>query len=147
MSFLVWFGATGAVIGVVVALMAVCCFPSCRSTFRVFNMVKDLAAALDSPSSQHLEQSGHAEADETGGEDDAVVGNHSSEYGLTGTKNSEGVFQVCVTYRTTKATDCLCWFMFGVKIGLLFLYPLIALCRNREYFSNPWEFFRSIDTI
>lgn len=34
---------------------------------------------------------------------------------------------MCVTYRTTRATERLCWIMFAFEIGLLFVYPLVSL--------------------
>ena len=127
-SFVVWYGATGVVIAVVIILMAVCCFPSFLSTIRTFNMAKDLAGLRAPPStSEHAESNPPVDIDDNDEEENGVAGNDDSEHGLSGTSDSEGVFQVCVTYRTTQATDLYCWIMFGTEMVLLFLFPLISL--------------------
>lgn len=131
-SFLVYFGAGWAIIGVLIALMVVCCFPRCHATFRAFNMAKDLAG-FKAPS-LHMRQQDISEAmedtddtDDDEDEEEAAPALETSTNGIIGREDSEGVFQVCVTYRTTKATDRLCWTMFFFEIALLFLYPLVSL--------------------
>lgn len=125
-SFVVYFGANAVVIGVMVALMVVCCFPSCRQTVRTFNMAKDVAG-IHAPASELQAQSDPANTDDADKEKDVTDNAKNSEMGLTGTSDSEGVFQVCVTYRTTSATERLCWIMFVLEITLFFLWPLISL--------------------
>jgi hypothetical protein len=126
-SFLVYYGATAALIGGVIALMVVCCFPSCRSTFRTWNMAKDVAG-FRAPSSEHESDVSDTAGDtDDDAQDDTLGGVQHSEMGMTGTSDSEGVFQVCVTYRTTQATERLCWTMFAIEILLMFVYPLVTL--------------------
>ena len=53
---------------------------------------------------------------------------HSEEYWeKTGTEPSEAVFLVTHFTRFTEATDLFCWLMFGLELGVFFVYPLVTL--------------------
>lgn len=133
-SFFVYYNAGALFVGVLVILLIICSIPTCLSTLRAVKLANDVAG-IKTLSSRQLEQSEISGAQDTTDdeennddeEDESTGGIQNSEMGVTGTKDSEGVFQVCVTYRTTEATGRLCWTMFCFEVALLFLWPLVAL--------------------
>ena len=124
-SFLVWCDVSTAIVGAVVALLVVLCFPSCRSTFRAFNMAKDLYG-LHAPATQHEESQANQEGT-TDTKDEEEAENGTNEMGITQMGDSEAVYRAFIIYRTSRAADRLCWIMFGAEIGLLFLFPVVSL--------------------
>jgi len=125
-AFFVWFEAGKAAIGVAVAVLALISIPTFISTLRMYNMTKDIVGLKKNSVDPSQGQGKDRDAEKAGEtKDEASTG--ASELGLAGVDDSEGVFQVCETYRITQASGVFCWIMFLAEILLLYGWPLVAL--------------------
>ena len=106
---LVWLGLpSGGVILVVVLVIVLGMVPGLRVSYRIYQMTKDIAFTLQN----EIDESDPQGEDER----DTNIGNAS-----------EGVYQVWESYRVTRATNLLCWLLYGLEIIFLFLWPAAAL--------------------
>ena len=127
-AFLVWFKFSAAVVGLVIVVMALISIPTIVSTLSIYNMTKDLVglqrnSCIEGPSDEQEQQSSPVLSYKL----DDAGSSESFELGLTGMGDSTGVFQVVERYRITQASDKFCLIMFISEIGLLFVWPLLAL--------------------
>lgn len=104
---LVWLGLpSGGVIFVVILVVVLGMVPGLRVSYRLYQMTKDIAFTLQS------------ENDELDPQDEGETNMGNA---------SEGVYQVWESYRVTRATNLLCWLLYGLEIIFLFLWPAAAL--------------------
>lgn len=118
-AFLVWFDFSGGVVAIVIVIMAILSIPNFLATMRIYRMTKDVEEHLTSENDTEG-QVQHQSDMETSKEDD------EQDTGIS-LADSEGLFQVCETYRITQASNRYCWTMFILEIGLLYLWPLVSL--------------------
>lgn len=113
-AFLVYLGIGGGFVAIICILVAIFWVPNLLSSYRIWVLTKDIVGVKK-------------EKDE---EEMTVTTDDESERGEGG---SEGVFQVWESNRVSRATERLCWIMFGLEWALLFVYPMITLFAVKNY--------------
>lgn len=113
-GFLVWMAVPGAAIGIILIFLAITFIPRVRLNFRLYQTTRDLLHAAN----EREEEPSKSEAD----------GGPTMQKG-----ESEGIYLVVERKRMARPTDLFCWIMFVLEFGFLFIFPLGALLRVRNY--------------
>jgi lipase ATG15 len=109
-ALIVYLEGAGLLIFFLVVIIICCCIPRVKNTRRIYKVYKDV---LDT---QQEGKENHSTA-----RDDQM----------------DGISQSYEMYRITRPTRGFCWLMFGLEVGLLFLWPLVTLfvIKNRPIVS------------
>lgn len=109
-GLLVWFGVSGAILGIIIAVIILCCIPEVMSILRLRRLYNDIAP-------KDVVEENNDEDDVAATEEEAV---------------SSAIYQVWEAWKLNKPTATFTWIFIALEVICLYLWPLIhmALLKN-----------------